>query len=145
MKIIIALRQLKLYWQPLVFTTRRGVLVSWFFLVFLVLLTLGIFIGGASLEGVILFHTSFRHYSQIIHTFICNLRNSAKRLSNTTMRKSKSRTVIFHPELLEKSAYTVNYNLEAREKSVLTFNDSVADLEKPVLLFVSFYFQIIDL
>ena len=61
------------------------------------------------------------------------------------MRKSKSRTVIFHPEVLEKSAYTVNYNLEAREKSVLTFNDSVADLEKPVLLFLSFYFQIIDL
>ena len=53
--------------------------------------------------------------------------------------------MIFHPEVLEKSAYTVNYNLEAREKSVLTFNDSVADLEKPVLLFVSFYFQIIDL
>ena len=51
-------------------------------------------------------------------------------LSNTTMRKSKSRTVIFHPEVLEKSAYTVNYNLEAREKSVLTFNDSFADLEK---------------
>ena len=30
--LIIALRQLKLYWQPLVFTTRRGVLVSCGFL-----------------------------------------------------------------------------------------------------------------
>ena len=78
--LFIALRQLKLYWQPLVFydskrsigfvrffvTTRRGVLVSYGFFsfsFFFVLMTLGIFIGGDSLEGVNLFHTSFRHHS----------------------------------------------------------------------------------
>ena len=55
------------YWFRVVFvTTRRGVLVSYGFFsfsFFFVLMTLGIFIGGDSLEGVNLFHTSFRHHS----------------------------------------------------------------------------------
>ena len=48
------------YWFRVVFVTTRGLFVSCcFFFIFFVLLTARAF----SLEGVILFHTSFRHHS----------------------------------------------------------------------------------
>ena len=72
-------------------TTRRGVLVSYGFFsfsFFFVLMTLGIFIGGDSLEGVNLFHTSFRHHSQIIHSHL-HLQLKKKEKSDNQLKKRK--------------------------------------------------------